>query len=377
MQRWRGLEALAHDLVDATTFLVGEGHASVARNVRRVTDQIPGVAGPAEAVDAGRAEVTEAILASVRAVNRVVEQLAGVGWQAAGPGTLPPPIPLRSDAAGTAPWAADALIGAVNGLAGDHLAATHNPLDLGFSLRVAGAPSARLAVWVHGLSTTEWSWALDGDNFGERLERDAGFSPVFARYNTGRPVAVNGKALSAALTALVQGWPVPVEAVVLVGHSMGGLVARSAVAQGDPAWTRLLTDVISLGTPHRGAPLARFAELSSAILASVDLPGTRIAAKILEVRSAGIRDLQTGGPLADEPVDVPGVKYTFLAGTIAPDPGGLAGEWLGDGMVGLDSAGGPDPALDRDHARFGGVPHHRLQVDPGVYTYVLGVLRPS
>ena len=63
---------------------------------------------------------------------------------------------------------------------------------------------------------------------GERLVDDLGCTSVFVRYNTGRHISVNGRELSELLDALVRAWPREVEQIALVGHSMGGLVARSA-----------------------------------------------------------------------------------------------------------------------------------------------------
>ncbi|HET6984488.1 MAG TPA: alpha/beta hydrolase, partial [Myxococcaceae bacterium] len=58
----------------------------------------------------------------------------------------------------------------------------------------------RLAVWVHGLGVTETVWSFPGrsrTSYGSLLERDAGFTPVFLRYNTGRSIADSGAATDA------------------------------------------------------------------------------------------------------------------------------------------------------------------------------------
>ena len=205
------------------------------------------------------------------------------------------------------------------------------------------------------------------------LCRDAGFSPVFVRYNTGRPVAVNGRLLAEALDDLVRRWPTPVSEVLLVGHSMGGLVARSACTE-HPSWLPLVRHVICLGTPHQGAPLAKLAEIVARALSVVDLPATRITAKILAARSAGIQDLQQGLP--DVP-PVPGVRYTFLVGTATADPDHPAAHVVGDGMVRKPSAASPAEGFPSETHAFGGVPHHRMQCDPAVYAHLLGVWTAS
>ena len=59
---------------------------------------------------------------------------------------------------------------------------------------------------------------------------------------------------------LMAQWPVPVTELVLLGHSMGGLVGRSAVHVAQAAhlhWPSVLKHMVFLGTPHHGAPLER------------------------------------------------------------------------------------------------------------------------
>ena len=125
---------------------------------------------------------------------------------------------------------------------------------------------------------------------------DLGITPVFVRYNTGRHVSENGASLAALLDELVAGWPVQVERIAIVGHSMGGLVARSACHHGGD-WSDRVSHVISLGTPHMGAPLEQAVHALSAALHLA--PETRPFARFLRRRSAGIRDLRRGS-LVDE-----------------------------------------------------------------------------
>jgi pimeloyl-ACP methyl ester carboxylesterase len=123
---------------------------------------------------------------------------------------------------------------------------------------------------------------------------------VDVRYNTGRHVSENGRSLADLLEALVAAWPVAVERIALVGHSMGGLVARSAchqAAERSDAWVGRVRHVVSLGTPHTGAPLAQAVHVAAAGLATV--PETRAFSAFLRRRSAGIRDLRDGS-LVDE-----------------------------------------------------------------------------
>lgn len=403
MHRWRGLRALVHDAVEATTDLVEEGHGSAARTTVRILSRVPPLAGPVRAIDPVRRWTTSGILGTVRTVNRGVEALTDGVLEVVGP-ELPPaaPVVLRSDALGTAAWVGDALSGAVNGAVGDHLHRRGNGLSLGLSLRPDPTHrTGRIAVFVHGLGTTEWSWSFDAERllgnpeatFASLLQRDLGFSPVFVRYNTGRHVSENGRLLARALEALVAGWPVPVDEVVLVGHSMGGLVARAAGAvavEEGHAWLGALTRLVCLGTPHQGAGLERLAHLAAGVLGAIDLPGTRIPAAVIRGRSAGIKDLGHGdatdaawtGRDPDAlgrrtPADatwLPGVSYAFVAGAVTVDPEHPVSRWLGDLLVLVGSAEGPSGPRDDTFvihtARLGGVQHHQLQVHPDVYAQI-------
>jgi pimeloyl-ACP methyl ester carboxylesterase len=386
MARWLGWKALIHDGVDATVSLVAEGHASAGRTTVRALSLVPGLAAPARGVDAVRAEVTGAVLDSVRLVNRSVQLVTDLALEAAGPfGGAASLVPQRADAPRGA-LVVDAAVGAVNGVIGDHLHRRDNPLDLGLALRLGDAwldPAAaaalgrRVVVFVHGLATTEWCWSLDadvwlgacGESFGTRLERDHGLTPVFVRYNTGRAIPDSGHALADALEGLVAGNP-QVEELVLVGHSMGGLVARAALAR-DGAWRSRVSTLIALGSPHRGAPLERFADAAAAVLDAIDLPGTRIPAAVLRARSDGIQDLRHG-TVGDGKVPEH-VRVLFVAATVGLDPAHPVAEAFGDGMVPVDSALGVEGARVTT-ARVGGVPHHLMQVHPLVYEVISGFL---
>lgn len=388
MRRLRPLKSLIHDAVDATTHLVAEGHASASRLVEKTAGAVPELAEPVALAGALHRGGTDAVLGTVRGVNRIVEGITDAALdlvpQTDGP---EPALPLDEGTLRSGAGAADQLLGVLNGAVGDHLAQTGNGLSLALRLRhgpdwltdEAPAPAeatGHVAVLVHGLSTTEASWCFGATaqlgapdaHFGRLLQADLGVTPLFARYNTGRTVAVSGDALAAALERTLAAWPVPVQSVTLIGHSMGGLVCRAA-SQGLalPEGARL--SVACLGSPHRGAPLARLGEAATRTLLAVDLPGTRVVGKILEGRSAGIQDLGEAaalraGPLRDD------LDYLFVAGSLGGDPIPVVDDILGDMLVPVDSARGPRGADAHDRVttrRFGGVAHHQLQTHREVY----------
>src|SRR3954447_22372822 len=211
-----------------------------------------------------------------------------------------------------------ALVATINGLIGDTLEERRSPLHQPMALRVHGEaitptrgalrdayPDARprIAIFLHGLMETEFSWRWGsretGESYGTLLERELGMTPVYVRYNSGRHISANGRSLAYIVEQVVAAWPVPVSEVALVGHSMGGLVARSGAYQADLdrlGWPTLVKQIISLGTPHMGAPLEQIVHYASAGLNA--LPETRPFSRFLRRRSAGIRDLRQG-PLVD------------------------------------------------------------------------------
>ena len=200
------------------------------------------------------------------------------------------------------------LIGILNGLVGDTLEQERNELCQPMAIRIDGEPvgieafegaTPRMAVFLHGLMETEFSWGRP-PNYGSRLAEDAGWTPVYVRYNSGLRISQNGRSLAQLLEHTVSEWPVPVERIALIGHSMGGLVGRSAAyraAEDRMSWVRNVSHVVSLGTPHRGAPLEEIVHVGSAALNA--LPETQAVARFLRRRSGGIRDLRRGS-LVDE-----------------------------------------------------------------------------
>lgn len=301
-------------------------------------------------------------------------------------------------------------IAALNGLVGDHLARSGNGLATEMVLvhrgeplvldrhRLAealGARSERVVVLVHGLMGTESVWELpDGTDYGSSLSRDLGYAPLYLRYNSGLSIADNGAELARLLDAVVALAPRPVTELVLLGHSMGGLVIRAAchaASLEQRAWLPLATRAIYVGTPHLGAPLERAGRVVNRLVASVPDPVTRLVAQVADLRSDGIRDLGDADlrhedralrapvlGLRDPAHPVPlvdGMRHLLVAGSISADPRIAA--LFGDALVPLESATfrrGPGGAAHDDaHCEvrlLPGLSHLALAHDGRVYELI-------
>ncbi len=210
------------------------------------------------------------------------------------------------------------LLSAINGVFGDHLEATESPLAITMHLRANGTaldlatPGAlqaalqasggevtgKVLVLVHGLAMNELQWLRGGHDHGAALARDLGFTPVYLRYNSGRHISTNGRAFAALLDELVRVWPTEVTDLTLLGHSMGGLVARSAchVAESSKlAWRTKLRRLVCLGSPHHGSPLERSGNWVDTLLGMTAY--TAPLASLGKLRSAGVTDLRYGNVL--------------------------------------------------------------------------------
>lgn len=256
------------------------------------------------------------------------------------------------------------VVSAVNGLIGDKLLADGSALAIEIGVRADGRdvpltpeglaaayPEAgdALVVFLHGLCETEHYWdrrsrpkRADGGtaaSYGARLAADEGWTPVFVRNNTGVPIAEAGVALSSLLTRLLAAWPTDVRRIALVGHSMGGLIARAAcgvATTSDRAWTEKVTDIVTLGTPHTGSPVERSIARGMRLATGRRdlLPLTRI----FEQRSTGVLDLHDGMP--EDAASVPNARYRLVAATLSASPRHPIASTVGDYLVQYRSAVG-------------------------------------
>ncbi|WP_210518551.1 esterase/lipase family protein [Hymenobacter terricola] len=303
----------------------------------------------------------------------------------------------------------------LNGALGDQLAARFDPRAIRLSFRRGGQdvavadlrlaePLQKTVVFVHGLMGDELIWQTGFQDppgsrrYGPRLAEETHVRALYLRFNSGLHLSENGRELSRLLTELVNTYPDAIGELVLVGHSMGGLIIRSAgyyaalneelgmkneelrpvpkapatdnssffipnsSLSATPApWLAHLRSVFLIGTPNDGSWLEQNSHLTARLLERINLFPTRFLSKALNQRSNGIKDLRYS-ILVDEdwqdahandltpprtPVPpLPGVRYHILMGAWlrSTRPSALR-EYFGDGLVGQGSA--------RGHATFG------------------------
>lgn len=285
------------------------------------------------------------------------------------------------------------LQGVLTGAVGDWLHARGNalatplrfvydgePLELTRAGLAAAIPQAkdRLVLLIHGLMATDHGFAL-GElaqaDYGTLLHEQKGLMPLRLRYNSGLPAQQLGRELDTALEQLLDEWPLQVLELVLVCHSMGGLVVRAAwsAGQGEPRqWRDKLSHIAYLGTPHLGAPLERAGRTLTKALRAIPDPVTQLIGQVADLRSPGIRQLGDPAQLAWPQ----GPRQLLVAGSLAGHS--PLAHLLGDGMVSLRSALGDDPQqprpADTETRIVSGVPHAQLAYSPQVAALLLAWL---
>lgn len=317
----------------------------------------------------------------------------------------------RRDSSDSTPLWTEWGISVLNGVFGDYLRERGNGLaiDCAFyhqnrplaisreSLQCAHPnPTARLCVLIHGLACNEGAWTFREAaearlSYGTLLQKELGYTPFFLRYNTGLSIADNGRGFANLMNQLLACYPIGVDNIVLLGHSMGGLVVRSACHYGadeSHSWIDKVQRVFYLGTPHHGADLEAFGVVTTAVLQAVPHPITRLIGNILNLRSKGIKDLHRSDRLHDGESSttetalpwLPHAQHHLFAGTLMSDPEHPTSRLFGDGLV-------KPPRVHQLHESdhplsqqanpgnvnvtlFPGVHHMGLANDPAVYRQI-------
>jgi hypothetical protein len=370
----RGVSRLVVDAIVGIAHVVEAMHVNIAH--------LPGLPRPAVPGPAGG--IAGLVYRSVRLIAAGVGQMLDAA--------LARLVPLLG--ANDSSPRREGLLAAINGVLGDYLAATGNPLAVSMRLRRGGRsldlegnalstaverPSAHLLVMVHGLCMNDLQWRRRGQDPAESLARDLGHTALYLHYNSGRHISANGRDFADLLERLVEQWPVPVESMTIIAHSMGGLVARSACHYAGIAamrWPGCLRQMVFIATPHHGAPLERGGNWVDLILGVS--PYTAPLARLGKIRSAGITDLRYGNLVNEDwegrdrfqgggdrrsAIPLPeGVACYAIAGSSARPIGDMGHKLLGDGLVTVDSALG----RHRDSRRTLGFSEDRQWIGAGM-----------
>jgi hypothetical protein len=313
-----------------------------------------------------------------------VAQLVGKGAESVLTGLQPLLDKIDSEPHESAPR--EAVLAALNGVMGDRLAESDNPLATTMTLRFNNEAlnweampnkallTGKVLIVVHGLCMNDLQWTVqssevDGGtanhtvnhtvNHAETLAAKLGYTPVYVRYNTGLHTSQNGQTLSNQLELLSALWPVSITEISVLVHSMGGLVTRAAVHAAQHSkrqWVSKLKNIVFLGTPHHGAPLEKAGNWVDVLLGVT--PYSAPFKRLVELRSSGITDLRFGYVLESdwqdqdrfksktkqeqddrEHLPLPdGVACFTVAATLAAKRSLLADRLIGDGLVPLNSA---------------------------------------
>ncbi|TXT33277.1 MAG: PGAP1-like protein [Comamonadaceae bacterium] len=394
----RALSLLATQATHAVTAMSEGVHQSVLSTLGSPS-------GDSEAQTRG---LTGLIYQSIHGVTRLVGQGVAAAL------TRLEPWLLRLEGSPDESFERAAVMAALNGVMGDRLLASGNPLATPMSLRfqgqvltaaampVASQVTGKVLLVMHGLCMNDLQWTAQSAgtpvNHASALAQALGYTPVYVRYNSGRHVSENGAELAQQLEAVLRHWPVPVQDISVLAHSMGGLVMRSAVycaTQAGMPWLSQLKHIVFLGTPHHGAPLERAGNWVDVILGST--PYSRPFTKLGQLRSSGVTDLRYGLVLDSDwqghdrfrrqpdrrtPLPLPaGVACFSVAATLAGKRSAIADRLLGDGLVPLHSAlGQHDEArrclnfpADHQHIAYR-TGHLQLLSDPAITRLLLSWL---
>lgn len=388
----RGISRLTLDIASGITTIVEDMHETISRR------PLPGVKRPDGATRA-HGLLAAGIYQSIRGINKGVCEV--IDWPLA---RLQPEDPAASSTGEAQAY------GVLNGICGDHLERTGNALAIDMQFHTSMGPlpldtegisraipeaTGHIVVMVHGLCLTEHSWFRREEScLGSKLREHCAATTLYLRYNTGRHISTNGQELAELLEKLCTCWPVAVESLSLIGHSMGGLVIRSAcwyAREPERNWLQSLDRIFFLGSPHHGSPLEKIGSRFDSLVQRIQyveplLVGSR--------RSAGIKDLRHGNLLDEdwrqEPESsghkdrrrfvptVAGVEYFVIAATVGRDDREVRGQLLGDLLVRVDSATGAHPDRSRclevpsENIRiFYQMDHFQLQEDDRVHQQIL------
>ncbi len=296
----------------------------------------------------------------------------------------------------------------LNGVVGDYLVEQNNPLAIDMGFYHQGLPlslpnpetiySNKIVVLLHGLTNLETIWDIETAasqddisekstviNYGIHLQNDFGYTPFFLRYNTGLNIEENGRQFTQLMGNLVSAYPKPIDEIIFVGFSMGGLLMRYAQKNAidtKAPWLTKLTNCFYLGTPHEGSYFERFGHLASSVVRSIPKEYVNHWADWIDVRSEGIQDLKHGlahlrkvGLEEGESHGLCGsfyqqARHHFVSGSLMEESDSLLNKVFGDALVTHDSATPNSAPIESKFSHFEGVPHVPLAHTESVYQQI-------
>jgi len=379
-----GYSHAARTVVQETTLRVQEMHGAIAGSCFAILRRVPLLSGPARLVQGAHDTIAAGVYGAIRhGSGGLLAAAAVVEKRATGFAPGKPPGRLASG-----------LRGALNGAFGDYLAASNNRLAIRMAIGADGgaalaldAPSLqaafpeagkRLCVFIHGLGCDEHSWQVDDADdpssdihFGRQLHADFACTALYLRYNSGLPIAANGAQLAGLLEDLLAAWPQPDCELLIIGHSMGGLLALAAcehAASHALAWPKAVRMLICLGSPILGSRVERLGQLTNAALNLSKM--TAPLGTIASTRSQGIKDLRHGPGVPRQAAAHAHIAFRFLGASLSDDEDHPLGRFIGDGLVTPGSATAHAIDGDVQSASLGRLAHMRLLKDVRVYRQI-------
>ena len=272
------------------------------------------------------------------------------------------------------------ILSVLNGVIGDYLEEKENPLKITMQFRYQSKTLAidpksikaaypkvngKILLMIHGSCMNDLQWTRKDHNHGKIIATELNKTPIYLKYNSGLHISSNGKNLNNLLEELVKNWPVPIEELVIIAHSMGGLVSRSALYYGEQnqkKWTQHVKKIVFLGTPHHGSYVERTGNYLDLILESIHY--AKPFARLGKIRSAGVTDLRYGNLIDEDWKDdhrfeikndkrrniqlSKQIEFYTIAAVIGNEKTSLSTQILGDTLVDVKSALGQHKNPDKN-----------------------------
>lgn len=377
-----GYSATAKEALQESTAQVQEIHDAIAATTFGIFNHMPGIGNSTQLIQQAHNAMTDSMYAAFHQAGGDLLEITGNMEKQSN--TIDPAQQLPGQLVSN-------LRSALNGAFGEHLAKANHLLAIPMGIYrddrlIPLTPQAlsmawpqntnRLGIFIHGLVCNEHCWeaAPNAVDIPRRLEAEAGYTALTLRYNTALPIVENGARLALLLNELLSVWPYPVQELIIIGHSMGGLLARSAFEQSKTTefnWPALTRMIICLGSPNLGSSIEQLGQLSSTALrlAGMSKPHANIA-------TPGNLDLLDEHKDTDLPRPrPPDIAWRFIGGSLTDDPDNPLGELFGDGLISLASATPHELTGNIESVRLGAVNHMGLLSEPRVYAQIIAWLK--